>query len=107
MNWDNTLYHEHLCEQDDGHCRRPPQGWHCTREAGHAGPCAARRDVQMATYELRDSPYRRHLKQEARHLDCCVHESLTYGETPVEHQCSCGLMELADGVLIQTGRWEP
>lgn len=23
------------------HCRVPPQGWRCTREPGHDGPCAA------------------------------------------------------------------
>lgn len=23
------------------HCTRPPEGWRCTREAGHDGPCAA------------------------------------------------------------------
>lgn len=22
-------------------CRVPPEGWYCTREAGHTGPCAA------------------------------------------------------------------
>jgi hypothetical protein len=22
-------------------CERPPEGWHCTRQPGHSGPCAA------------------------------------------------------------------
>jgi hypothetical protein len=22
-------------------CKLPPQGWYCTRQAGHDGPCAA------------------------------------------------------------------
>ena len=26
-----------------GECRLPPAGWHCTRAAGHEGPCAAHR----------------------------------------------------------------
>lgn len=25
----------------NGHCMIPPKGWHCTRKAGHSGPCAA------------------------------------------------------------------
>lgn len=25
-------------------CKRAPKGWHCTREAGHEGPCAAKRN---------------------------------------------------------------
>lgn len=25
-------------------CNLPPEGWHCTRERGHEGPCAARPD---------------------------------------------------------------
>lgn len=24
-----------------GTCQLPPNGWHCTRTAGHTGPCAA------------------------------------------------------------------
>lgn len=26
----------------DGTCQVPPEGWFCTREPGHEGPCAAR-----------------------------------------------------------------
>lgn len=26
----------------NGVCNRPPPGWWCSRESGHAGPCAAR-----------------------------------------------------------------
>lgn len=29
------------------HCDRPPPGWHCTREPGHDGPCAAHRDLSV------------------------------------------------------------
>lgn len=28
-------------EQDAAVCQLPPHGWHCTRKAGHEGPCAA------------------------------------------------------------------
>lgn len=28
-------------EDDAAVCRLPPTGWHCTRKAGHEGPCAA------------------------------------------------------------------
>lgn len=28
-------------EQDATVCQVPPHGWHCTRKAGHEGPCAA------------------------------------------------------------------
>jgi hypothetical protein len=27
---------------DNGRCRIPPEGWWCSREPGHDGPCAAR-----------------------------------------------------------------
>lgn len=31
-----------LCEECcDGRCRVPPEGWFCTRDPGHPGPCAA------------------------------------------------------------------
>lgn len=28
-------------ERDENQCDKPPEGWECTREAGHEGPCAA------------------------------------------------------------------
>jgi|SRR5579871_2792792 len=31
-----------LEEPRDQGCRRPPEGWWCSREPGHDGPCAAR-----------------------------------------------------------------
>lgn len=36
-----TLARAPLPAQADKHCPLPPDGWHCTRPAGHEGPCAA------------------------------------------------------------------
>jgi hypothetical protein len=35
-------------------CRRPPEGWYCSRERGHDGPCAARPqdDVRAAVVTI-------------------------------------------------------
>ena len=31
-------------------CTMPPKGWHCTRKAGHDGPCAAIQDKDPFGY---------------------------------------------------------
>lgn len=33
--------HSQDCANCECQCTRPPKGWRCTREVGHAGPCAA------------------------------------------------------------------
>ena len=41
----NTLIHHYMCpeliEVEAAICPLPPDGWLCTREVGHDGPCAA------------------------------------------------------------------
>jgi hypothetical protein len=32
-------------------CEVPPEGWYCTREAGHDGPCAAMPEGDSASIE--------------------------------------------------------
>lgn len=35
-------------------CDIPPPGWYCTRERGHEGPCAARRQSMITTARITD-----------------------------------------------------
>jgi hypothetical protein len=37
-----------------GTCTVPPEGWHCTREPGHEGPCAAVPDPIVGSASMRD-----------------------------------------------------
>lgn len=47
-----------IIQRDPGpHCTYPPEGWFCTRDAGHDGPCAAREVEQMCP----SSPWRIHV----------------------------------------------
>jgi len=39
------------------HCERPPEGWFCTRDANHIGPCAARPIAELCP----SSPDRIHI----------------------------------------------
>lgn len=39
------------------HCEAPPEGWFCTRDAGHDGPCAARPVSELCP----SSPWRIHI----------------------------------------------
>jgi len=45
--WERTVGHDYkktpIIQYQDGTfgCARPPQGWECTREPAHEGPCAA------------------------------------------------------------------
>ncbi len=41
-------------------CQSPPDGWYCTRDAGHSGPCAAHRlddVIPLAKIILQDETF--------------------------------------------------
>lgn len=37
----NLCHFAPCCYSSDDICTKPPEGWSCTRKAGHDGPCAA------------------------------------------------------------------
>lgn len=55
--WERHKAAEPVKGEPTPHCEVPPEGWFCTRSAGHIGPCAARPISELCP----TSPWRIHI----------------------------------------------
>lgn len=53
---------------DPNRCTVPPEGWFCTRDSGHDGPCAALPKAPETLIDLKEAAQRAEMKAEAERL---------------------------------------
>ena len=77
-------------------CTNPPPGWHCTRDRGHPGPCAAVQDETLT--------FRLTREQDLEIVEWCnAHDKAKHGATEEEPRYSGSIGGAYTYMFVPTG----